>query len=201
MTVEFPVAVNLRVVKAEPWLKGDTSGAATKPVTLETGLVVQVPLFVEEGDQIKVDTRTGRYSRGFEAMPKGLSSRSKQRRYALRVLFEMDINWISIGRGARGQEQGRRGSSRGICPMPLFAGSRSNGLGLDRIISGYAEGWDLERMPLVDRNILRMSLYETVLHGGYPLGGHYRRGGRACEVFLDRGFGEVRKRGAWTRQP
>ncbi len=62
VTVELPAAVNLRVVKAEPWLKGDTSGAATKPVTLETGLVVQVPLFVEQGDLIKVDTRTGRYS-------------------------------------------------------------------------------------------------------------------------------------------
>ena len=62
VTVEFPAAVNLRVVKAEPWLKGDTSGAATKPVTLETGLVIQVPLFVEEGDLIKVDTRTGKYS-------------------------------------------------------------------------------------------------------------------------------------------
>jgi elongation factor P len=62
VTVEFPPAVNLKVIEAEPWLKGDTSGAATKPVTLETGLVVQVPLFVEEGDLIKVDTRTGKYS-------------------------------------------------------------------------------------------------------------------------------------------
>jgi elongation factor P len=62
LTIEMPAAVNLKVAKAEPWLKGDTSGAATKPVTLETGLVVQVPLFVEEGDMIKVDTRTGRYS-------------------------------------------------------------------------------------------------------------------------------------------
>jgi len=62
VTVELPAAVNLKVVKAEHWIKGDTSGAATKPVTLETGLVVQVPLFVEQGDLIKVDTRTGRYS-------------------------------------------------------------------------------------------------------------------------------------------
>jgi elongation factor P len=61
VTVELPPAVNLTVVKAEPWLKGDTTGGATKPVSLETGLVVQVPLFVEEGDLVKVDTRTGRY--------------------------------------------------------------------------------------------------------------------------------------------
>lgn len=61
VTLELPAAVNLLVAKAEPWLKGDTSSGATKPVTLETGLVTQVPLFVEEGDTVKVDTRTGRY--------------------------------------------------------------------------------------------------------------------------------------------
>jgi elongation factor P len=61
ITLELPAAVTLAVAKADPWLKGDTSSGATKPVTLETGLVVQVPLFVEEGDTLKVDTRTGRY--------------------------------------------------------------------------------------------------------------------------------------------
>ncbi len=61
VTIELPAAVILKVSKAEPWLKGDTTGAATKPVTLETGLVVQAPLFVEEGDTVKVDTRSGKY--------------------------------------------------------------------------------------------------------------------------------------------
>ncbi|MBN2167883.1 MAG: elongation factor P [Actinobacteria bacterium] len=61
ITIELPSAVDLKVEKADPWLKGDTSGGATKPVTLETGLVVQVPLFVEEGDALRVDTRTGKY--------------------------------------------------------------------------------------------------------------------------------------------
>ena len=61
ITMGLPPAVNLNVTGAETWLKGDTSGAATKPVTLETGLVIQVPLFVEEGDTIRVDTRSGRY--------------------------------------------------------------------------------------------------------------------------------------------
>ncbi|MBU1672452.1 MAG: elongation factor P [Actinobacteria bacterium] len=61
VTMELPAAVNLAVAKAEQWLKGDTSSGATKPVTLQTGLVVQVPLFVEEGDTVRVDTRTGRY--------------------------------------------------------------------------------------------------------------------------------------------
>jgi len=61
ITMELPAAVNLKVTSAETGLKGDTSGAATKPVTLETGLTVQVPLFVEESDTLRVDTRSGRY--------------------------------------------------------------------------------------------------------------------------------------------
>ena len=61
VTIELPVAVLLKVEKEDPGLKGDTSGAATKPVTMETGLVVQVPLFVEEGETLKIDTSTGKY--------------------------------------------------------------------------------------------------------------------------------------------
>ena len=61
VTMELPAAVMLKVVKAEPGLKGDTSSGATKPVTLETELTIQAPLFVNEGDTVKVDTRTGRY--------------------------------------------------------------------------------------------------------------------------------------------
>ncbi|HLT58085.1 MAG: elongation factor P [Limnochordales bacterium] len=59
--VDLPTAVELKVVHTEPGFKGDTAQGATKPATLETGLVVQVPLFVEEGDVVKVDTRTGEY--------------------------------------------------------------------------------------------------------------------------------------------
>lgn len=59
--VELPVTVDLEVVKTERGLKGDTATGATKPATLETGLKVQVPLFVNEGDVVRVDTRTGEY--------------------------------------------------------------------------------------------------------------------------------------------
>ncbi|MFO7547251.1 MAG: elongation factor P [Acidimicrobiia bacterium] len=59
--VELPAAVELEVTFAEPGVKGDTVSGARKPVTVETGLTVQVPLFVEQGDRIKVDTRTGEY--------------------------------------------------------------------------------------------------------------------------------------------
>ncbi|HEY5579425.1 MAG TPA: elongation factor P [Acidimicrobiia bacterium] len=59
--LDLPASVELKVVRAEPGVKGDRVSGATKQVTVETGLVVQVPLFVEEGDVIKVDTRTGEY--------------------------------------------------------------------------------------------------------------------------------------------
>ncbi|HET7726701.1 MAG TPA: elongation factor P, partial [Candidatus Limnocylindrales bacterium] len=59
--VELPVTVDLAVVSTEPGFAGDTAQGARKPATLETGLVVQVPLFVNEGDTIRVDTRTGEY--------------------------------------------------------------------------------------------------------------------------------------------
>lgn len=59
--IELPKVVEIKVVKTEPGVKGDTVGTATKPATLETGAVIQVPLFIQEGDLIKVDTRTGEY--------------------------------------------------------------------------------------------------------------------------------------------
>jgi elongation factor P len=59
--VELPAAVELEVRETEPGLKGDRVSGATKPATVETGAVVQVPLFVEVGDRVKVDTRSGAY--------------------------------------------------------------------------------------------------------------------------------------------
>jgi elongation factor P len=53
--------VELEVAQAEPGLKGDTAAGGTKPATLESGVTIQVPLFINEGDRLKVDTRTGTY--------------------------------------------------------------------------------------------------------------------------------------------
>ncbi len=60
--VNLPNFVNLRVVKTDPWAKGDTSGSDSKPATVETGYVLRVPPFIEEGELIVIDTRTGEYS-------------------------------------------------------------------------------------------------------------------------------------------
>jgi elongation factor P len=60
-SVELPTTVDLRVTKTDPGLKGDRQSAGTKPATVETGATIQVPLFVGEGDVVRVDTRTGAY--------------------------------------------------------------------------------------------------------------------------------------------
>ena len=59
--VELPVTVDLKVIDTEPGFAGDTQSGARKPATVESGLVVQVPIFVEMGDTIRIDTRTGDY--------------------------------------------------------------------------------------------------------------------------------------------
>ena len=57
----LPNFVNLKIIKSDPWAKGDTATGSTKPATLETGFEIQVPPFVEEGQVVKVDTRTSEY--------------------------------------------------------------------------------------------------------------------------------------------
>jgi elongation factor P len=59
--IELPTFVELVVTATDPGLKGDTASGGTKPATLETGAVIQVPLFISEGDKLRIDTRTGAY--------------------------------------------------------------------------------------------------------------------------------------------
>lgn len=61
VSVEVPTFVELEVVETDPGVRGDTEGSASKPAKLETGLIVQVPLFVQIGDIVKIDTRDGSY--------------------------------------------------------------------------------------------------------------------------------------------
>jgi elongation factor P len=61
LDVELPITVDLRVIEAPPGFAGDTASGATKEVTLETDLRLQVPLFIEEGDVLRIDTRDARY--------------------------------------------------------------------------------------------------------------------------------------------
>ena len=62
ISIEPPPFVELVIAKSDPGIKGDTVSGTSKPAELETGITIQVPLFVEEGEKIKVDTRSGEYS-------------------------------------------------------------------------------------------------------------------------------------------
>jgi len=62
INVQLPNYITARVTKSDPGIKGDTSSGATKPATIESGATLNVPLFIKEGDMIRVDTRTGEYS-------------------------------------------------------------------------------------------------------------------------------------------
>jgi elongation factor P len=59
--IELPTFIELDVIQTDPGIRGDTATGATKPATLETGVIIQVPLFINENDKVKVDTRTGEY--------------------------------------------------------------------------------------------------------------------------------------------
>ena len=59
--ISLPIFINLKVEKTDPWVKGDTASGDSKPATLETGYVLQVPPFIDEGEYLKIDTRTGEY--------------------------------------------------------------------------------------------------------------------------------------------
>ena len=59
--ISLPIFINLKVEETEPWAKGDTASGDSKPATLETGYVLQVPPFIEKGELLKIDTRTGAY--------------------------------------------------------------------------------------------------------------------------------------------
>jgi elongation factor P len=59
--LSLPNFIDLKVASTEPWAKGDTAAGSTKPATMETGYVLQVPPFIEVGELIRIDTRTGQY--------------------------------------------------------------------------------------------------------------------------------------------
>ena len=61
VSIELPIKIDLKVTEAPPNVVGNSGGSVTKPVTLETGLVVNAPMFIKEGDTLRIDTRTGEY--------------------------------------------------------------------------------------------------------------------------------------------
>jgi elongation factor P len=59
--IALPIFMELQIESTDPWVKGDTASGDSKPATLETGYVIQVPPFIEVGERVRIDTRTGQY--------------------------------------------------------------------------------------------------------------------------------------------
>ncbi|ETR68935.1 MAG: Elongation factor P [Candidatus Magnetoglobus multicellularis str. Araruama] len=59
--VTLPNFVEMKIIQSDPWVKGDTASGSTKPATVDSGYTLQVPPFIEEGEMIRIDTRTGEY--------------------------------------------------------------------------------------------------------------------------------------------
>ena len=198
--VDLPAAVELTVTETEPGVQGDRVSGARKPATLETGLVVQVPLFVEPGEKIKVDTRTGEYlarpeRRRIEMAVTG--SRREARERALGLCYELEV-----------RDLGRRRCSIEQQPAPpdeyavqLVRGVEEHSAELDDLLRKFSEHWALERMPAVDRAVLRLGCLRARLGARRADRGRHQRGGRAGQAVLHQGLRPVRQRLARAGSP
>src|SRR6185369_17822512 len=74
VSIELPIKIELKVTEAPPDAKGNSGGNVTKPITLETGLVVNAPMFIKEGDTVRVDTRDGQYVERANSLQTNLKS-------------------------------------------------------------------------------------------------------------------------------
>ena len=160
---DLPAAVDLTVASTEPGVQGDRVSGARKAATLETGIVVQVPLFVNEGERIRVDTRSGEY-----------------------ITPARDPCHRAPGSAGAGTGSALRGRDEGLCREATCsptchclrrltrrrscALSTSIGDAIDGLISRFAHGWSLERMAALDRAALRMGTAELIDQPEVPTG-------------------------------
>ena len=137
--VELPAAVELTVTETEPGMQGDRVSGARKPATLETGLVVQVPLFVEHGDRVKVDTRSGEYlTRRVSDPAISVERRREARERALALLYEAEAKGVSPSRGRWPGSRCRPTPSR----PTSSAASGDTEAQIDELIARVARGLD-----------------------------------------------------------
>ena len=170
---DLPAAVELTVSETEPGVQGDRVSGARKPATLETGLVLQVPLFVNPGDRIKVDTRSASTSPGRDRSPQERRSAGARPRPAL-----------------RGRDEGPAPAEScwPTCPSRPTSSPRSRAGGrraperIDGLLSEHAKGWTLARMPALDRSRLRMGTAELYPRRRPDRGRAERDGGAGLAV-------------------
>ena len=193
ISVEIPVAVELTIAETEPGVQGDRVSGARKPATLETGKVVQVPLFVEVGDKIRVDTRSGDYITASDgcAVIQRPDERSDARERALYLLYEAHSKGISPADTIDLQVV-----EPDALTQELVRGVDEHLAALDEKIAAQGEGLDARpharaRPQRHATRHVRVDRADRRPHGRRP-----QRGGRAREAVLHRRLGPVRQRRA-----
>ena len=167
--VDLPSSVELTVAETEPGLQGDRVSGARKPATLETGLVLQVPLFIEVGTKIKVDTRNGEYQTRVQCQQEACdmssdTSRSEARSVALEFLYEAGV------REASALALFGESSGEDEFVMSLLQSVEINqGKALQLIEETLVDGWALDRLPVIDAEILKLGVAELI-DGDVPEG-------------------------------
>ena len=162
--IELPASVELVVTFTEPGLAGDSATGRTKPATLETGHEIQVPLFINQGEKVKVDTRDSSYMGRVKAL---MSARSKARKRALDVLFASDVRGESATAALETAIADGEGPTNDYTAV-LVRGVEEHRGHIDEVLAQYAEGWTLQRMPAVDRNVLRLGVWELLYAADVP---------------------------------
>ena len=161
--VEIPASVELTITQTEPGVQGDRVSGARKPAVLETGKTVQVPLFVEQGDRIRVDTRTGDYITRVVDV-KSPDRRSDARERALYLLYEAQAKDISPV-----DALDRQIVEPDELTALLVRGVVDHRDRLDAAIAARATGWSLARMPVLDLNVLRLGAFELAERPDVPV--------------------------------
>ena len=169
--VELPATVVLTITHTEPGLQGDRSSAGTKPATLETGYEIQVPLFMEEGTRVKVDTPRrlvlGSRDRVMSKQHR-FTSRTKARKRAADVVYEADQRGMGSNPDVlRDLLRERRVITAAQTPLPEFsiqiiAGVADNLRRIDSLISAHARVPGLDRIAAVDLAVMRVAVWEML---------------------------------------
>ncbi len=227
--IDLPASVELEITYTEPGLQGDRSTGGTKPATLQTGLQIQVPLFLTTGEKVKVDTRTGGLSGPDRQLsPKqpasdpaavGVrfpgrsrcatvagpsasrhSTRSKARKRALDILFEAELRGNDVIWTLSERSADAEPPVRDYTTELVEGVHRQPAASITGSVTALASGWTLARLPRVDRIALQIAVFELDELGGGP-GRRGLRGRRAGLRPLHRRFSGLRQRRPGHHRP
>ena len=191
-TSSCPPPSSWSITYTEPGLQGDRSTGGTKPATLETGAEIAGPAVHHPGEKVKVDTRDGSYLGRVTLTASGGSTQQGAQAGARRPVRV---------RAARRRPPGDAGASawpRADPPVNdytviLVEGVCGSQREIDQAIGSSAREWSLDRMPAVDRTVLRLGAWE-LLHGDVPAGCRHRRSSGARQAAVDRRVAGLRQR-------